>query len=67
MNAAQYEKSITLLEEGIIHFIVIAEFGIVAELCEMLLECDNKFASTKKNIAHLQGETVLNPSIPIDP
>jgi len=43
MNQISYDKSINLLEEAIVHFLTIGEYGIVAELCENLLECDDIF------------------------
>lgn len=43
MNRISYDKSINLLEEAIVHFLTIGQYGIVAELCENLLECDDIF------------------------
>ncbi|MCF6271643.1 MAG: hypothetical protein L3J37_00420 [Rhodobacteraceae bacterium] len=49
MNSIQHKKSLAVLEGAIVHFIVIGQFEIVAELCELLLECDDIFAKNAGN------------------
>lgn len=48
MNSIDHEKSLAVLEAAIVHFLVIGQFGIVAELCELLLECDDKIIKTNE-------------------
>ena len=40
MDSTQHKNSLLVLEGAIVHFLQIGQFGIVAELCELLLECD---------------------------
>lgn len=54
MNTENYDKSINLLEETIIHFLTIGEYGISAELCELLLECDDIFREEKSTGPHIK-------------
>lgn len=53
MNRISYDKSINFLEEAIVHFLTIGQYGIVAELCENLLECDDIFHKSN-NIRYAQ-------------
>ena len=52
MDSSQHKKSLLVLEDAIVHFLVLGQFGIVAELCELLLECDE--------IASNSNEVVIN-------
>ena len=44
MNKPQYDKSIDMLEDIIMHFLVIGNFEITGVLCELLLECDDIYS-----------------------
>ena len=43
MNKQQYDKSINMLEDLIMHFLIIGKFEITGVLCELLLECDDMY------------------------
>lgn len=47
MNRQHYEKTTKYLEDAIVHFLVIDELEIVAELCELLLKYDDSFNKDK--------------------
>jgi len=48
MNTPQYQISTSKLEEAIVHFVVIEEFDMVADLCELLLECESTYSKNSE-------------------
>ncbi len=48
MNKPQYDKSIDMLEDIIMHFLVIGNFEITGVLCELLLECDDIYSACQR-------------------
>ncbi len=48
MNKPQYDKSINMLEDLIMHFLVIGKFEITGVLCELLLECDDTYRTCQR-------------------
>jgi len=48
MNTPQYQISTSKLEEAIVHFVVIGEFEMVADLCELLLKCESTYSKNSE-------------------
>jgi len=47
VNTPQYEISISKIEESIVYFLVNEDFEMVAELCDLWLECQGTYSKNR--------------------